>query len=133
MQVITTPNWLVPFEIMADASDYVVGAMLGQRKGRMFHAIYYANKLLNEAQQNYTTTEKELLAVVYALEKFRAYVLGTKIIVHTDHAAIKYLLNKKEAKPRLIRWILLLQEFELEIKDRKGSENPITDCLSTLE
>ena len=110
--VITAPDWGQEFELMCDASDYVVGVVLGQRKGRVFHAIYYANKVLNDAQINYATTEKEMLAIVYALEKFRLYLVGSKVIVYTDHAAIKYLLNKADSKPRLIRWILLLQEFE---------------------
>jgi len=87
---------------------------------------------LNDAQRNYSTTEKELLAVVFALEKFRSYLLGTKIIVYSDHAALRYLMTKKEAKPRLIRWILLLSEFDLEIKDEKGIENRVADHLSRL-
>jgi hypothetical protein len=131
--VITAPNWEEPFEMMCDASDFAVGAVLGQRKSNVFHVVYYASKTLNEAQMNYTTTEKELLAVVYGFEKFRSYLLGTKVTVFTDHAAIKYLLSKKDAKPRLIRWVLLLQEFELEIKDRKGTENQVADHLSRLE
>ncbi|KAK8658469.1 hypothetical protein V6N13_036675 [Hibiscus sabdariffa] len=82
---------------------------------------------------NYTTTEKELLVVVFAFDKFRPYLIGTKVIVHTDHSAIKYLVNMKDVKPRLIRWILQLQEFDLEVVDRKGTENQVTDYLSRLE
>ncbi|KAM2151443.1 hypothetical protein ACFX1R_045886 [Malus domestica] len=113
--IIRPPDWSIPFELMCDASDYALGAVLGQRKDKQPHVIYYASRTLNDAQLNYSTTEKELLAVVFALDKFRSYLLGTKVIIYTDHAALKYLLTKKEAKPRLIRWMLLLQEFDIEI------------------
>ncbi|CAN6583783.1 unnamed protein product [Malus baccata var. baccata] len=130
--IIRPPDWSIPFELMCDASDYALGAVLGQRKDKQPHVIYYASRTLNDAQLNYSTTEKELLAVVFALDKFCSYLLGTKVIIYTDHAALKYLLTKKEAKPRLIRWMLLLQEFDLEIRDKKGSENVVADHLSRL-
>ncbi|KAI5356475.1 hypothetical protein L3X38_009371 [Prunus dulcis] len=130
--IIAAPNWDLPFELMCDASDYAVGAVLGQRRDKLPHVNYYASRTLNDAQLNYATTEKELLAVVFALEKFRSYLVGAKIIVYTYHAALKYLLSKKDAKPRLIRWVLLLQEFDLEIQDKKGSENVVADHLSRL-
>jgi hypothetical protein len=118
--IIQPPDWSQAFEIMCDASDYAVGAVLGQRKEGRVHAVYYASKILNEAQLNYATMEKELLAVVFAFEKLRSYIVKSKVIVYTDHVAIKYLLAKKNVKPRLIHWILLLQEFDVEIRDKKG-------------
>ena len=130
--IVRAPNWQLPFEVMCDASDFAIGAVLGQREDGKPYVIYYASKTLNEAQRNYTTIEKELLAVVFALDKFRAYLVGSFIIVFTDHSALKYLLTKQDAKARLIRWILLLQEFDLQIKDKKGVENVVADHLSRL-
>ncbi|RVW72449.1 Retrovirus-related Pol polyprotein from transposon opus [Vitis vinifera] len=118
--IVRAPNWKLPFEVMCDSSDLAMGAVLGQREDGKPYVIYYASRTLNEAQKNYTTTEKELLAVVFALDKFRAYLVGSSIVVFTDHSALKYLLTKQDAKARLIRWILLLQEFNLQIRDKKG-------------
>ncbi|KAL0318296.1 UNVERIFIED_CONTAM: Retrovirus-related Pol polyprotein from transposon.6 [Sesamum angustifolium] len=130
--IIQPSNWSTPFGIMCDASNYAVRAVLGQKIEKTHHVIYYALKTLDAAKCNYSITEKELLAIVFALDKFRSYLLGSKIVVFSDHAALKHLLSKKESKPRLIRWILLLQEFDLTIKDRKGSENLVADHLSRL-
>ncbi|RVW80067.1 Retrovirus-related Pol polyprotein from transposon 17.6 [Vitis vinifera] len=240
--IVRAPNWKLPFEVMCDASDLAMGAILGQREDGKPYVIYYARKTLNEAQRNYTTTEKELLAVVFALDKFRAYLVGSFIVVDyyqkvlfsyesiqacqmmeellgqvkvrildiyrlefqvetraqakrskeekqansgsqesnssnraqfgaemrkiwpseancssfskygcyvmawmqshgnfshpevvfTDHSALKYLLTKQDAKARLKRWILLLQEFNLQIRDKKGVENVVADHLSRL-
>ena len=111
--IMAKPDWNREFEIMCDASDFSMGAVLGQKVEKVFKAIYYASKTFNEAQENYFTTEKEMLTIVFAFEKFRPYILGSHVIIHTDHATIIYLMAKKEAKPRLIRWVLLLQEFDL--------------------
>ncbi|XP_060202413.1 uncharacterized protein LOC132630829 [Lycium barbarum] len=100
-QIIIAPDWNLPFEWMCDPSDNAVGVVLGQRREKVFHSIYYSSKMLDATQINYTVTEKELLAVVYAFDKFRSYLVGTHVIVYTDHAAIRYLFSKKDAKPRL--------------------------------
>ncbi|GJX48077.1 reverse transcriptase domain-containing protein [Tanacetum coccineum] len=127
--ILIAPDWDLPFELMCDASDFAIGAVLGQRKNKHFQPIHYASKTMNEAQTHYTTTEKELLAVVYAFEKFRSYLVMSKSIVYTDHSAIKYLFAKKDAKAKLMRWIL----FDIEIRDKKGAENLAADHLSRLE
>ena len=119
--IIQSPDWNLPSKLMCDASDYVIGVVLGQRKEGKPHVIYYTSRTLNSAQMNYTTTEKELLVVIFTLDKFRSYLIGSSTIVFIDHAAVKYLMSKPDAKPRLIRWILLLQEFNITIKDKKGS------------
>ena len=101
--IIISPYWNSPFEVMCDAIGVALGVVLEQRRNKILHPIYYASKALNEAQKNYTMTEQELLAVVFAFEIFRSYLLGTGVIVHTDHSALRYLMAKKDAKPRLIR------------------------------
>ena len=131
--IVVALDWNLPFALMFDASNLAVRAILGQRKEKVFYAIYYANRTLNDAQLNYAIIEKELLAVVFSFEKFRPYLIGNKVIVFTYHSAIKYLVTKKDTKTRLIRWVLLLQEFDVEIRDKKGSENMVADHLSRLE
>nr|GEV43985.1 reverse transcriptase domain-containing protein [Tanacetum cinerariifolium] len=131
--ILVVPDWNLPFELMCDASDFAIGAVLGQHKTKHFQPIHYASQTMTEAQIHYTTTEKEMLAVVYTFEKFRPYLVLSKSIVYTDHSALKYLLNKQDAKSRLLRWVLLLQEFDITILDRKGSENLAANHLSRLE
>ena len=94
---------------MCDANDYTMEAVLVKRTKKVFEAIYYASKTFHEAQENYTTTKREMLAMVFACEKFRPYILGSHVIIHTCRAVIKSLMTKKDAKPKLIRWVLLLQ------------------------
>ncbi|RDY14136.1 Retrovirus-related Pol polyprotein from transposon 17.6, partial [Mucuna pruriens] len=115
-----------------DANDTTLWIVLGQKKDKVFHTICYAICTLNEAQQNYTTIEKKLLAVLFAFDKFKHYLELSKAIVYINHYTIKILLEKKDAKLCLIKWILLLQEFDLEIKDKKEIENQVADHLSHL-
>nr|GEV44752.1 reverse transcriptase domain-containing protein [Tanacetum cinerariifolium] len=122
-----------PFELMCEASDYAVGAVLGQRVEKHFWPIHYASKTMTQAEINYTTTKKEMLAIVYAFEKFRSYLIMNKSIVYTDHSALKYLFAKKDAKARLLHWILLLQEIDFKVIDTKGAKNYAADHLSRLE
>ncbi|RDY06138.1 Retrovirus-related Pol polyprotein from transposon 17.6, partial [Mucuna pruriens] len=120
--ILQAPDWEFPFELMCDASNSALGAVLGQRAG--------VNKPVH---LNYTTNKKELLIVVIALDKFCSYFLGSKIVVFSNHVTLRFLLKKSDAKPRLIRWMLLLQEFNIEIRDKKDAENPVADHLSRIE
>ncbi|GJT38592.1 reverse transcriptase domain-containing protein [Tanacetum coccineum] len=131
--ILVAPDWDLPFEIMCDASDYAVGAVLGQHKTKHFQPIHYASKTMTDAQAHYNTTEKELLAVVYAFEKFWPYLVLSKTIMYTNHSTVKYILAKQDAKLRLLRCILLLQEYDVIIRDKKGAENLAADHLSRLE
>nr|GEV62767.1 reverse transcriptase domain-containing protein [Tanacetum cinerariifolium] len=131
--ILIAPNWDLPFELMYDASDFAIGAVLGQRNEKHFRPIHYASKTISDAESNYTIMEKEMLAVVYAFEKFRSYLIMNKSIVHMDHSSLKYLFAKKDAKLRLLRWVLLRQEFDFKVLDKKGAENLAADHLSRIE
>nr|GEY14393.1 reverse transcriptase domain-containing protein [Tanacetum cinerariifolium] len=127
------PKLDLPFELMCDASNFAIGAVLGKRHEKHFKPIHYASRMINDAESNYTTTKKEMLAVVYAFEKFQSYLIMNKSIVHTDHSALKYLFAKKDAKARLLWWVLLLQEFDFKVLDTKEAENLAANHLSRLE
>nr|GEU78845.1 reverse transcriptase domain-containing protein [Tanacetum cinerariifolium] len=131
--ILIAPNWDQPFELMCDASDFDVGAVLGQRIEKHFRPIHYTSKMMNQAEANYTTTKKEMLAVVYAFENFCSYLIMNKSVVYTDHSALKYLFAKKDVKARLLRWILLLQEFDFKVIDTRGAKNYAADHFSSLE
>nr|GEV47816.1 reverse transcriptase domain-containing protein [Tanacetum cinerariifolium] len=111
--ILVALDWDLPFELMCDASDFAIDVVLGKQKTKHFQSIHYASKIMTDAQAHYTTTEKELLGVVYAFEKFRPYLIISKRIVYTDHSALKYLFSKQDAKPRLLRWVLLPQKFDI--------------------
>lgn len=107
------------FKVMCDTSAISFGIVLGQRRENIPHPIYYEIKALNASQKNNTVTEQEILGVVFSFEKFRFSLLGTEVIVHTDHSTLRYLMAKKNAKPQLIIWQLFLQEFDFIVKDIK--------------
>nr|GEV95698.1 reverse transcriptase domain-containing protein [Tanacetum cinerariifolium] len=131
--ILIAPDWDMPFELMCDASDFSIGAVLRKRQDKHFRLIHYASKTMTKAESNYTTTEKEMLAVVYAFEKFRSYLIMNKSIVYMDHSTLKYLFAKKDLKARLLRWVLLLYEFTFKVIDTKRAENLADDHLSYLE
>nr|GEZ58603.1 reverse transcriptase domain-containing protein [Tanacetum cinerariifolium] len=131
--ILITPDWDMSFELMCDANDFAIGAVLGQRQEKHFRPIHYASKTMIEAKSNYTTKEKEMLAVVYAFKKFRSYLIMNKSIVYTNHSALKYLFAKKYSKVRFLCWVLLLQEFTFKVIDAKKAEHLAADHLSRLE
>nr|GEU41383.1 reverse transcriptase domain-containing protein [Tanacetum cinerariifolium] len=131
--ILIAPDWDMLFELMCDARDFAIGAVLGQHQDKHFRQIQYASKTMTEVESNYTTTKKEMSAVVYAFEKFWSYLIMNKSIVYTDHSALKYLFVKKDSKARLLQWILLLQEFTFKVIGTKGAENLAADHLSRLE
>nr|GFC09257.1 reverse transcriptase domain-containing protein [Tanacetum cinerariifolium] len=116
-------DWDLPFELMRDVSDFAIGAVLGQHQEKHFRPINYASKTMTEAKLNYTTTKKEMFSMVHAFKKFRSYLIMNKSIVYTDHSALKYLYAKKDSKARLLRWVLLLQEFTFKVIDTKRAKN----------
>ena len=132
--IIQAPQWELPFHVFVDASDMAVGAALMQEKIRgWFRPVYYASRMLKPAEKNYTVTEREARGMIFALEKFRHYLLGNKVIFHVDHQALIFLVKKPKLEGRLARWMLLLQEFDFTVFHTPGNQHAVADYLSRLE
>nr|GEU51999.1 DNA-directed DNA polymerase [Tanacetum cinerariifolium] len=131
--ILIAPDWDLPFKLMCDASDFVIGVVLWQRQEKHFRPIHYASKTMTAVKSSYTTMEKEMLAVVYAFEKIHSYFIMNKSIVYTDYSTLRYFFAKKDSKARLLLWVLLLQEFKFKVIDTKGAKNLAADHLSRLE
>ena len=130
--ILRGPNWTLPFHISTNAYHSALGVLLGQKEGQQHYAIYFINKNLTPAKLNYAFTEKEFLAVIYAINKFHHYITGYDIFIHKDHSAIRYLMNKPITNGRITRWILLMQEFNVNVIDQPHKENQVADFLSRL-
>ena len=129
--VLSPPNWKKEFHVTLEASGWCLGAILWQYDdSRRESPVYYASRQMSPAERKYTTTEREALAVVYACKKFRHYLFGYRIIFHTDHDSLKYLVNKPDLSGRIARWILLLQEFNYKVMVKSGKSNSNADYLS---
>ena len=126
--VLKFPDYQEQFILTTDASNVGLGAILSQ-KG---HPIHYVSRVLTEPEKNYSTTEKELLAIVWAVQRLRQYLLGRKFIIQTDHQALTWLFNVKNPNSRLVRWIVILEEYTYEIEYKKGKENIAADALSRM-
>jgi hypothetical protein len=115
--ILRGPNWDLPFHISIDSFDTAIGGVLGNKEDQWSYVIYFVRKNLSPAELNYTVTEKEFLAVVHAINKFRHYIIGYKLFVHTDHSTIIFLMNKPITNGQVTRWLLLLQEFNIIVLD----------------
>ncbi|RDX89304.1 Retrovirus-related Pol polyprotein from transposon 17.6, partial [Mucuna pruriens] len=131
---ISDSRWVSPVQVVPKKSRMtVMKNQHGELVGKQSHVIAYASRTMDPSQLNYTTTKKEPLTIVFALDKFRSYMLGSKIIIFSDHAALWFLLKKPDTKLRLIQWMLLLQKFDIKVRDKKGAENSVADHLSRIE
>ena len=130
--VLRGPNWALPFHISTDASDTAIGGVLGQKEDQQSYAIYFVSKNLPPIELNYTIIENEFLAVVHAINKFRQYIIGHEVFVHTDHSAIRFIINNSITNVQVTRWLLLLQEFNITVLDRPRKENLVANFLSRI-
>jgi hypothetical protein len=132
--ILVFPDWSKEFNVHVDASSIVLGVVLAQSGARdIDHPIAFASRKISTTERNYTTTEREGLAMVYALQNFRHYFLGGNFKMFTDHSALKYLVNNPVLGGQICRWILLFQEYNFEIVVKPGRMNKVPDHLSRLE
>ena len=131
--ILIAPRWDLEFHVHTDASNIAVGVMLAQNPtGKCDQPISYASRLLNSAERNYNTTEREALAMVYALNKYRHYLLGNKFVFYVDHMALVYLVNKPQVSGRIARWLLLFQEYDFIVVYKPGKNHGVADAMSRL-
>jgi hypothetical protein len=130
--VLRGPNWTLPFHISMNASDTTIREVLGQLKEKYPYAIYYVSKNLLPAKLNYMVTEKEFLVVIHAINKYRHDIIVYFVILHTDHVAIKHLMNKQNTNDEVTRWLLLLQEFDITILEKPRKDNVVVEFISRI-
>lgn len=131
--VLATPDYSKPFQIATDASEVAIGGVLTQLHDSAEVVICYHSEKLSSSERKYSPTERECLAVIRCIEKFRGYVEGSKFTVFCDHASLEYLRNMKNPSPLMARWILRLNAFRFDVKYRKGALNKVPDCLSRIQ
>ena len=130
--VLIYPDFNKQFYLSTDASQYAVGAVLSQKENNFLRPISFTSRTLNKAELNYSTIEKELLAIVWSTKHFRPYLYGRKFIIETDHKPLQWLFNVNDPGSRLLRWRLKLEEYEYEVQYKKGSLNINADALSRI-
>lgn len=131
--ILRCPDFNKPFSIQTDASSFAIGAVLTQNIDGVDHPIAYCSRTLNKQEINYSATERELLAVIFALEQYRAYVEGRKCSIVTDHASLQWFFNLKNPSGRLCRWACRLSQFNFDVVHRKGKDHVVPDCLSRVK
>jgi len=132
--ILVFPDWNKPFHVHVDASGIALGIVLTQPgEGGIDHPIAYSSRKLSTTEKNYITIEREGLAMVYALQKFRHYLLGAPFKMFTNHSTLKYLVNKPVLGGRIYRWLLLFQEYDFEIIVKPGRLNAEPDHLSRID
>ena len=130
--ILKLPNYSKPFVLQTDASNVGVGASLMQKYEDKLHPIAFASKKLTAAEQKYSTLEKECLAIVWAVKKYKLFLAGTKFVLQTDHKPLSYLNSAKFQNDRIMRWSLSLQDYDYRVEDIPGKDNHLADYMSRV-